>query len=122
MKVLWVFLAFFCFCFSSNAQMQDEGTTSTSTSETEIQGDLEVTTTTTTTTTIENKTTGNILSSGDTGIVSSKYEGDADVDWGGAGSVYSHSACTDAASGFPATGTDGRTSGCGHARTNSLTT
>ncbi len=87
MKVLWVFLAFFYFCFSSNAQMQDEGTTSTSTSETEIQGDLEVTTTTTTTTTIENKTTGNILSSGDTGIVSSRYEGDMDLDWGGIGSA-----------------------------------
>ena len=67
--------------------MQDEGTTSTSTSETEIQGDLEVTTTTTTTTTIENKTTGNILSSGDTGIVSTRYEGDMDLDWGGIGSA-----------------------------------
>lgn len=87
MKVLWVFLVYFLYCFSSNAQMQDEGTTSTSTSETEIQGDLEVTTTTTTTTTIENKTTGNILSSGDTGIVSSRYEGDMDLDWGGIGSA-----------------------------------
>ena len=87
MKVLWVFLVFYLYCFSSNAQMQDESTTSTSTSETEIQGDLEVTTTTTTTTTIENKTTGNILSSGDTGIVSSRYEGDMDLDWGGIGSA-----------------------------------
>ena len=42
MRVLWVFLVFFCFCFSSNAQMQDESTTSTSTSETEMQGDLEI--------------------------------------------------------------------------------
>jgi len=86
MRVLWVFLVFFCFCFSSNAQMQDEGTTSTSTSETEIQGDLEITTTTTTTTTIENKTTGDILD-GDTGVVSSRYEGDMDLDWGGIGSA-----------------------------------
>ena len=86
MRVLWVFLVFFCFCFSSNAQMQDESTTSTSTSETEIQGDLEITTTTTTTTTIENKTTGDILD-GDTGIVSSRYEGDMDLDWGGIGSA-----------------------------------
>ena len=86
MKVLWVFLVFYLYCFSSNAQMQDESTTSTSTSETEIQGDLEITTTTTTTTTIENKTTGDILD-GDTGVVSSRYEGDMDLDWGGIGSA-----------------------------------
>ena len=86
MRVLWVFLVFFCFCFSSNAQMQDESTTSTSTSETEMQGDLEITTTTTTTTTIENKTTGDILD-GDTGVVATRYEGDMDQDWGGIGSA-----------------------------------
>ena len=86
MKVLWVFLVFYLYCFSSNAQMQDESTTSKSTSETEIQGDLEITTTTTTTTTIENKTTGDILD-GDTGVVSSRYEGDMDLDWGGIGSA-----------------------------------
>ena len=86
MKVLWVFLVFYLYCFSSNAQMQDESTTSTSTSETEVQGDLEITTTTTTTTIIENKTSGDILD-GDTGIVSSRYEGDMDLDWGGIGSA-----------------------------------
>ena len=59
---------------------------------------------------------------GDTGIVSSNYEGDADIDWGGQGAIYSHTSCTDAASGFPATGTDGRTVACGHAKNNSLTT
>tara|TARA_Y100000593_G_scaffold84586_1_gene160275 strand:- start:181 stop:1956 length:1776 start_codon:yes stop_codon:yes gene_type:complete len=117
MKVLLVFLAFSLCCFSSNAQLLEEG--STTTTEIETQGGVEEVTETTVT--IEHKDTGDILD-GDTGVVSSKYEGDADIDWGGAGSVYSHSSCTDAASGFPATGTDGRTSACGHARTNSLTT
>tara|TARA_R100001463_G_scaffold120028_1_gene176007 strand:- start:67 stop:1671 length:1605 start_codon:yes stop_codon:yes gene_type:complete len=117
MKVLWVFLVFYLYCFSSNAQLLDEG--STTTTEIEIQGDVEEITETTVT--IEHKNTDDVLD-GDTGVVTSKYEGDADVDWGGAGSVYSHTSCSDAASGFPATGTDGRTSACGHARTNSLTT
>lgn len=117
MKVLLVFLVFSFYCFSSNAQLLDEG--STTITEIESQGGVEEVTETTTT--IEHKTTGDILD-GDTGIVTNKYEGDADVDWGGAGVIYSHSACTDAASGFPATGTDGRTSACGHARNNSLTT
>ena len=117
MKVLLVFLVFSFSCFSSNAQLLDEG--STTTTVIDAQGNVEEVTETTVT--IEHKTTGDILD-GDTGIVTNKYEGDADVDWGGGGSIYSHSACTDAASGFPATGTDGRTSGCGHARSNSLTT
>lgn len=116
-KVLWVFLVYFLCCFSSNAQLLEEGTTTTT--EIESQGGVEEVTETTTT--IEHIDTGDVLD-GDTGVVSSKYEGDADSDWGGAGMVYSHGSCTDSASGFPATGTDGRTSACGHARTNSLTT
>ena len=42
------------------------------------------TTTTTTTTTVTNENSGNILD-GDAGYVSSKYEGDMDIDWGGQG-------------------------------------
>ena len=42
------------------------------------------TTTTTTTTTVTNEDSGNILD-GDAGYVSSKYEGDMDLDWGGQG-------------------------------------
>ena len=119
MKVLWVSLVLFlcCFSYQSNSQLLEEG--STTTTEIESQGGVEEVTETTVT--IEHKHTGDVLD-GETGVVTSRYEGDADSDWGGAGSIYSHSACTDSASGFPATGTDGRTSGCGHARTNSLTT
>jgi len=117
MKQLLVFLAFFFYCYSSNAQLLEEG--STTTTEIEQQGNVE--TVTETTVTIENKTTGDVLDS-DNGIVATSKDGNANIDWGGAGSIYSHSSCTDAASGFPATGTDGRTSGCGHARSNSLTT
>jgi len=40
--------------------------------------------TTTTTTTVTNEDSGNILD-GDAGYVSSKYEGDMDIDWGGQG-------------------------------------
>ena len=116
MKVLWVFLAFFCFCFSSNAQMQDEGTTSTSTSEVEMQGDLEVTTTTTTTTVIENENTGAILSSESTGIVAERYEGDMDQDWGGQGSINSHTSCNNKLGVYPGSNT------CASARLDSLTT
>ena len=116
-KMLLVFLVYFL-CYSlSNAQLLDEGTTTTT--EVESQGGVEEVTETTTT--VEHIDTGDVLD-GDTGIVSSKYEGDADSDWGGAGNIYSHGACTDSASGFPATGTDGRTSNCGHAKNNSLTT
>ena len=116
MKVLWVFLAFFYFCFSSNAQMQDEGTTSTSTSEVEMQGDLEVTTTTTTTTVIENKNTGAILSSESTGIVAERYEGDMDQDWGGQGSINSHTSCNNKLGVYTGSNT------CASARLDSLTT
>ena len=116
MKVLWVFLVFFYFCFSSNAQMQDEGTTSTSTSEVEMQGDLEVTTTTTTTTVIENKNTGAILSSESTGIVAERYEGDMDQDWGGQGSINSHTSCNNKLGVYTGSNT------CASARLDSLTT
>jgi hypothetical protein len=108
-----------CYFFYSNAlaQMQEEGDTVTTVIES--QGDVEEVTQTTVT--IEHKASGDVLD-GDTGIVTSRYEGDADQDWGGDGAIYSHTSCTDAASGFPATGTDGRTVACGHAKNNSLTT
>ena len=116
MKLLLVFLVFFLCSYSSNAQMQDEGTTVTATSETEIQGDLEVTTTVTTTTVIDNENTGAILSSGSTGIVAEKYEGDMDIDWGGAGSIYSHTSCNGKLGEYTGSNT------CAAARNNSLTT
>jgi len=97
--------------------MQEEGDTVTTVIES--QGGIEEVTQTTVT--IEHKASGDVLD-GDTGIVTSRYEGDADQDWGGDGAIYSHTSCTDAASGFPATGTDGRTVACGHAKNNSLTT
>ena len=78
--MLWVFLVYFLCCFSSNAQLLEEGTTTTT--EIESQGGVEEVTETTTT--IEHIDTGDVLD-GDTGVVSSKYEGDADSDWGGAG-------------------------------------
>ena len=116
-RLLLAFLVFSLCCYSSNAQLLDEG--STTTTVIESQGNVEEVTETTVT--IEHKTTGDVLDS-DNGIVATSKDGNANIDWGGAGSVYPHSACTDAASGFPATGTDGRTSGCGHARYTSLTT
>jgi len=82
MKLLLVFLVFFLCSYYSNAQMQEEGTTTTSVIE--DQGDVQEITETAVT--IENKTTGDILD-GDTGIVSSRYEGDMDLDWGGIGSA-----------------------------------
>lgn len=121
MKNLLVLVLVVCcscsFSFDTWGQMLDEGTTVTT--EIEQQGNVE--TVTETTVTIEHKTTGDVLDS-DNGIVAASKDGNVNTDWGGAGSIYSHSACTDAASGFPATGTDGRTSGCGHASSNSLTT
>ena len=121
MKNLLVLVLVACcscsFSFDTWGQMLDEGTTVTT--EIEQQGNVE--TVTETTVTIENKTTGDVLDS-DNGIVAASKDGNVNTDWGGAGSIYPHAACTDAASGFPATGTDGRTSGCGHARSNSLTT
>ena len=116
-QLLLAFSVFFFYSCYSNAQLLEEGETVT----TEIESQGEVEEVTETTVTVEHKTTGDVLD-GDTGVVANRYEGDADVDWGGAGSVYSHSSCTDAASGLPPTGTDGRTSACGHARDNSLTT
>ena len=121
MKNLLVLVLVACcscsFSFDTWGQMLDEGTTVTT--EIEQQGNVE--TVTETTVTIEHKTTGDVLDS-DNGIVAASKDGNVNTDWGGGGSIYPHSQCTDAASGFPATGTDGRTSGCGHARTNSLTT
>lgn len=121
MKNLLVLVLVVCcscsFSFDTWGQMLDEGTTVTT--EIEQQGNVE--TVTETTVTIEHKTTGDVLDS-DNGIVAASKDGNANTDWGGGGSIYPHSQCTDAASGFPATGTDGRTSGCGHASTNSLTT
>lgn len=121
MKNLLVLVLVACcscsFSFDTWGQMLDEGTTVTT--EIEQQGNVE--TVTETTVTIEHKTTGDVLDS-DNGIVAASKDGNANTDWGGGGSIYPHSQCIDAASGFPATGTDGRTSGCGHASTNSLTT
>ena len=121
MKILLclVLVALSCcsYSFDTWAQMMEEGDTVTTVIES--QGDVEEVTQTTVT--VEHKATGDVLD-GDTGIVTSKYEGDADIDWGGQGAIYSHASCTDAASGFPATGTDGRTVACGHAKNNSLTT
>jgi len=58
--------------------MQEEGDTVTTVIES--QGDIEEVTQTTVT--IEHKASGDVLD-GDTGIVTSKYEGSADKDWGG---------------------------------------
>ena len=91
--------------------MQEEGDTVTTVIES--QGDVEEVTQTTVT--VEHKNTGDVLDS-DNGIVATSKDGNANIDWSGAGAIYSHSSCTDAASGFPATGTDGRTKNCGHAR------
>ena len=89
--------------------MLDEG--STVTQEIEVQGDIREVTETTTT--VEHKTTGDILD-GDTGIVTSKYEGDMDIDWGGVGPIHGMVDCT------AIFGED--TGKCGKARSSSLTT
>ena len=89
--------------------MLDEG--STVTQEVEVQGDIREVTETTTT--VEHKTTGDILD-GDTGIVTSKYEGDMDIDWGGVGPIHGMVDCT------AIFGED--TGKCGKARSSSLTT
>ena len=89
--------------------MLDEG--STVTQEIEVQGDIREVTETTTT--VEHNTTGDILD-GDTGIVTSKYEGDMDTDWGGVGPIYGMVNCT-------AIFGEG-TGKCGKARSSSLTT
>ena len=116
MKVLLVFLVFFFLSYSSNAQMQEEGTTVTTETTSEIQGDLEKVTTTTTTTVIENKNSGAILSSESTGIVAEKYEGDMDIDWGGQGSINSHTSCNGKLGEYTGSNT------CASARLDSLTT
>ena len=116
MKVLLVFLVFFFLSYSSNAQMQEEGTTVTTETTSEIQGDLEKVTTTTTTTVIENKNSGAILSSESTGIVATRYEGDMDQDWGGQGSINSHTSCNGKLGEYAGSNT------CASARLDSLTT
>jgi hypothetical protein len=76
----------FFYCYSSNAQMLPEGDTVTQEIETEHLGEGHIDTITETTTTVEHKTTGDILHK-DTGVVTSRYEGDMDQDWGGIGSA-----------------------------------
>mgnify|MGYP003118823707 CR=1 FL=1 len=71
-------------CTPTIEEIIDE--TVTETIEYEADGYTVTTTTetTTTTTTVTNEDSGNILD-GDAGYVSSKYEGDMDIDWGGQG-------------------------------------
>ena len=116
MKLLLAFLVFYFSCYSSNAQMLEEGTTVETETTSEIQGDIEKVTTVTTTTVIENKNSGAILSSESTGIVAEKYEGDMDIDWGGAGSIYSHTSCNGKLGEYAGSNT------CASARLDSLTT
>jgi len=66
--------------------MLPEGDTVTQEIETEHLGEGHIDTITETTTTVEHKTTGDILHK-DTGVVTSRYEGDMDQDWGGIGSA-----------------------------------
>jgi len=85
-KLLVLVLVVCCSCsfsFDTWGQMQDPGTTTTSVIE-EQGGDVQEVTETTVT--IENKTTGDILD-GDTGVVTTRYEGDMDLDWGGIGTA-----------------------------------
>ena len=89
-KLAWVYLAFlvcYGYCSSSLAQLLEEGSTTVTTVETEDLGEGHVDTYTSTTTTITNETTDNILGPNGTGIVSSRYESDMDLDWGGIGSA-----------------------------------
>ena len=86
MKVLLVSSLLFLCCSLSNAQMLPEGDTVTQEIETEHLGEGHIDTITETTTTVEHKTTGDILHK-DTGVVTSRYEGDMDQDWGGIGSA-----------------------------------
>jgi len=64
--------------------MQEEGDTVTQEIETEHIGEGHIDTVTQTTVTVEHKTTEDILDK-DTGIVTNRYEGDMDLDWGGLG-------------------------------------
>ena len=86
MKVLLASSLLFFYCYSSNAQMLPKGDTVTQEIETEHLGEGHIDTITETTTTVEHKTTGDILHK-DTGVVTSRYEGDMDQDWGGIGSA-----------------------------------
>ena len=118
-KLLVLALVVCCSCsysFDSWGQMQDEGTTITTETNSEIQGDMEKVTTTTTTVVIENENTGAILSSESTGIVAEKYEGDMDKDWGGQGSINSHTACNNKLGVYTGSNT------CASSRLDSLTT
>jgi len=119
-KLLVLVLVVCCSCsFSFDTawgQMQEESTTVTTESVTDIQGDIEKVTTTTTTVIIENENTGAILSSESTGIVAEKYEGDMDKDWGGSGSINSHTSCGGKLGEYTGNNT------CASSRLNSLTT
>ena len=84
MKQLLVVLLLFLFSFSSNAQMLEEGDTITQEIETEHLGEGHIDTVTQTTVNVEHKTTEDILHK-DTGLVTNRYEGDMDLDWGGLG-------------------------------------
>ena len=79
-------MAFFFYSFSSKAELLTPGETSVEEKVTEHLGEGHIDTVTKTTTIIENRTTGDILDS-NTGVVTTKYEGDMDSDWGGQGSA-----------------------------------
>ena len=110
MKQLLVVLLLFLFSFSSNAQMLEEGDTITQEIETEHLGEGHIDTVTQTTVNVEHKTTEDILHK-DTGLVTNRYEGDMDLDWGGLGPASMPNCNT-----YFGTGT------CGKGTSNSLTT
>ena len=64
--------------------MLEEGDTITQEIETEHLGEGHIDTVTQTTVNVEHKTTEDILHK-DTGLVTNRYEGDMDLDWGGLG-------------------------------------
>jgi len=110
-KLLVLVLVVCCSCsfsFDSFGQMQDPGTTTTSVIE-EQGGDVQEVTETAVT--IENKTTGNLLHK-DTSVVTTKYEGDMDQDWGGIGSAKMVTCPSEV----------GGTGKCGKGTSNTLTT
>ena len=77
-------MVFFLCSFSSKAELLTPGETSVEEKVTEHLGEGHIDTVTKTTTIIENQTTGDLLDS-NTGVVTTKYEGDMDQDWGGLG-------------------------------------
>jgi len=84
-KSVWALaLVVFFYSYYSNAQMLEEGDTVTQEVETEHLGEGHIDTVTETTVTVEHKSTGDLLDS-ETGVVTSRYEGDMDLDWGGLG-------------------------------------